>query len=209
MGELCLMSLLLADKVTHLTAARYFAARGFDWLFFDLTDPSVMTPARYLAIREWVEGPRTALYLPMGIRDPQAAIWAEQLKPDGWVIGHFSKPENMSLPGPVFKEWLIQDPADAGQLADQLKLWPREYFHLIKPSSVLAANQLAHWLRNSGLEPWMESIFIHVSLPPGDKTSPPEWPTAAGYVLVSPEEDQVGLLSFDALDDFLDRMQES
>ncbi len=208
MGELCLMPLLLADKVTHLTAARYFAARGFDWLFFDLTDPAVMTPARYLAIREWVQGPRIALYLPMGIRDSRVAIWAEQLKPDGWVFGHFSTPENLSLSGPVFKEWLIQDSADARLLSDQLKLWPRECFHLIKPSSVSAAHQLAHWLRNSVPEKWMDSIFIHVSLSPGEKISSPEWPTAAGYVLESPEEDQVGLLSFDALDDFLDRMED-
>ncbi len=49
-----------ASAITNLTDARYFAARGADWLTFDL-DPAMelsLSTTEFHAIREWVEGPK-------------------------------------------------------------------------------------------------------------------------------------------------------
>lgn len=47
-----------AGAITNLTDARYFAARGVEWMGFDFSTGSedFVTPAQMLAIKEWVDG---------------------------------------------------------------------------------------------------------------------------------------------------------
>lgn len=45
---------VIATQVTNLTDARYFAARGIDYLLFDLDKIAL---EQILEIKEWVEGP--------------------------------------------------------------------------------------------------------------------------------------------------------
>lgn len=47
-----------AGAITHLTDARYFAARGVEWLGFDFSAGSdnYIAPAQMSAIKEWVDG---------------------------------------------------------------------------------------------------------------------------------------------------------
>ncbi len=49
---------VIAADIANLTDARYFAARGVDYLMFDL---SHITLERLLEIKEWVEGPAAIL----------------------------------------------------------------------------------------------------------------------------------------------------
>lgn len=45
---------VIATQITNLTDARYFAARGVDYLLFDMSITSI---EKALEIKEWVEGP--------------------------------------------------------------------------------------------------------------------------------------------------------
>lgn len=49
---------VIATHVTNLTDARYFAARGVDYLLFDLDSISL---EKTIEIKEWVEGPEIML----------------------------------------------------------------------------------------------------------------------------------------------------
>lgn len=51
---------LKASRISNLTDARYFAARGIDWLAFDLDQGSeaYISQSEIHAICEWVEGPK-------------------------------------------------------------------------------------------------------------------------------------------------------
>ncbi len=49
---------VIATEVTNLTDARYFAARGVQYLLFDLDNISIQ---KILEIKEWVEGPEILL----------------------------------------------------------------------------------------------------------------------------------------------------
>jgi len=49
---------VIAADITNLTDARYFAARGVDYLMFDL---SQLPLDKLLEIKEWVEGPSAIL----------------------------------------------------------------------------------------------------------------------------------------------------
>lgn len=51
---------VIATQITNLTDARYFAARGIDYLLFDLDKISLQ---QILEIKEWVEGPEMLLLL--------------------------------------------------------------------------------------------------------------------------------------------------
>lgn len=51
---------VIATEVTNLTDARYFAARGIDYLLFDLDKISL---EQILEIKEWVEGPELLILL--------------------------------------------------------------------------------------------------------------------------------------------------
>jgi len=50
---------VLADQLTSLADARFFAAQGADWLSFLLTPehPESVTPSALQEIKDWVEGP--------------------------------------------------------------------------------------------------------------------------------------------------------
>ena len=49
---------IIATQITNLTDARYFAARGIDYLLFDLDEISI---DKIFEINEWVEGPKILL----------------------------------------------------------------------------------------------------------------------------------------------------
>ena len=49
---------VIASHVSNLTDARYFAARGVDYLLYDLDEISVEKIAE---IQEWVSGPEALL----------------------------------------------------------------------------------------------------------------------------------------------------
>ncbi len=51
---------VIAADITNLTDARYFAARGIDYLMFDLSKISL---DKILEIKEWVEGPAVVLLI--------------------------------------------------------------------------------------------------------------------------------------------------
>lgn len=51
---------VIATQVTNLTDARYFAARGIDYLLFDLDEIPL---DKILEIKEWVEGPELLLLI--------------------------------------------------------------------------------------------------------------------------------------------------
>jgi hypothetical protein len=72
------MSIIIADKINHLTAARYFAARGAAWLFFDPAETSVQ---QINAIRAWIEGPNFGLYLPLGVDAKPPIYWSPSNPP--------------------------------------------------------------------------------------------------------------------------------
>ncbi len=50
---------VIASDITNLTDARYFAARGVDYLMFYMKDIDIED---IIAIKEWVSGPKIILY---------------------------------------------------------------------------------------------------------------------------------------------------
>ena len=49
---------IIANRVTNLTDARYFAAMGVDWIGFDMGTDSQLSIEHVIAFSDWVEGPQ-------------------------------------------------------------------------------------------------------------------------------------------------------
>lgn len=196
------MPMLFADKITHLTAARYFAARGFEWICFDLSDESGLKPAAVAAIREWVEGPRMALYLPFGLRSLAPEMVAA-LAPEGLVIGHFAPRETYPDGYTLIKEWRVENHEEGLRLADAIRHWPEADLHLLRCEDLDTTELFAL------LEVWRPLAATHPLLLASSLCGA-DWEALVrsgpefGHVFRAPEESQVGVLSFEALDDLLD-----
>lgn len=188
--------LLLADKITNLTAARYFAARGASWLFFD---QALISVPQIHAIREWVEGPEVGLYLPLGIQESDNDL-LDQLAPDGIMIGHFGEAFKLPQGVTVIKEWRLEPGDDQLAIAGWIADWPQANHHLIRCEGQ-SIQDMKTML--SGLSEHLLSKLI-LSI---DPASIDIMSGIGGLCLIAPNEEAIGLLSFDAIDEAIDQVE--
>lgn len=187
--------ILLADKITNLTAARYFAARGASWLFFDQALTSI---PQIHAIREWVEGPKVGLYLPLGVQESDLDL-LDQLAPDGIMIGHFGASNNLSEGVVLFKEWRLEPGDDQNTIVKWIEDWPQANHHLIRceERSIQDVKTILKDLPEKILSKLVLSI---------DPQSIDIMSGFGGLCLIAPNEEAVGLLSFDDIDEAIDQV---
>ncbi|HRW76018.1 MAG: hypothetical protein H6568_12280 [Lewinellaceae bacterium] len=190
--------ILLADKITNLTAARYFAAKGAEWLFFD---PSSISIPEIQAIRGWVEGPRSGLYLPLGSDSMDKEILA-QIQPEGFMLGHFADRQSRIDGLPFFKEWRPERGDDPASLVEMMAAWPEAEAQLLRLEEWSNADILAL------LAAVPEDMQLIISTTPDAFQQGVEVVRdVAGICLVAPPEEEVGLVSFDHIDEALDALE--
>lgn len=191
--------MLMADKVSSLTAARYFAARQADWIVYDLSYGKGISVQEILAINEWVEGPNCSIYLPLGL-DPEGYI--TKIQPQGVVLGHFAE-KGSYFPGMVlFKEWIIAEEAEWNRCIAHASEWPEHTIHIFRLEVGFEGNEASFTcLKNLQLS----NIVLSVrSLNyPWDIIRTCKW----GICLSSPMEDQTGVADFEAIDSIIDQME--
>lgn len=197
------MMLMLADKITNLSSARYFAARGFDWLFYSLSEGVSMSIPKLAAIREWVEGPSTGIYLPLGFRPEEDQPLADLL-PEGWMIGHFGGMGELPPYGTLFKEWIPESSDHATELAAAMAAWPADTHHLLRISS-LAPDQQLQVISSIRYE--APDILLIPEIGNSAAVLHEVLDMSQGICVLSPDEFQTGLMSFEVLDEVLDRVE--
>lgn len=194
------MSIIIADKINHLTAARYFAARGAAWLFFDPAETSVQ---QINAIRAWIEGPNFGLYLPLGV-DAQTAHLLESVEPSGVMVGHFGEPVPVLDGLTLFKEWQVE-PSEQGieALEAAIVAWPAETGHVLRTEDWSDDNFIAMlpYLHQLGEG---TNLFLHFPVQGEAWKQLLQDDHFEGFVLRSPREEQVGILDFEAIDELID-----
>ena len=198
------MSIIIADKINHLTAARYFAARGASWLFFDPAETSVQ---QINAIRAWIEGPYFGLYLPLGV-DGQTAHLLESVEPSGVMVGHFGEPVSALEGMTIFKEWQLEPNKEAlGALEAGIEAWPAETGHVLRTEE---------WSDDdfTALLPYLHQLgegiplFLHLPLQGEAWKQLLQDDHFEGFVLRSPREEQVGILDFEEIDEVIDAWED-
>lgn len=148
---------VIASHVTNLTDARYFAARGVDYLLFDLDDIAIDAAVE---IKEWVEGPALLLLL------------------------------SSTSTGKLDEAVLRLSPAYMGaKSADALA----DIAHLSTHVSIFKWKPTAITIEDDTFVPLTEDISLD-DLP-------------SGIIVRGGDEEEIGMKTFDDLDEFFDSIE--
>lgn len=194
---LCPM-LLFADKITNLTAARYFAARGASWLLFD---PSSISIPEINAIRGWVEGPKIGIYLPLGLASMEGDLLSK-IQPEGIMLGHFAEQTGLPAEMPQIKEWRPESGDDGSTIMDWINSWPQAICHVLRLED-WPPSELLPLLDSMGQIP---NLVVHIQLEKLINNNQ-ILDRVSGVCLMAPSEEEVGLLSFDDIDEAIDQLE--
>lgn len=204
-----------AGAISHLTDARYFAARDVSWLGFslDATDAQAMTNRQVAAIREWVDGPGICGEFGLASAKDILTI-AGSLSLDAVQVDQFYPLQELSVLSEsvvtVFVEWVVS----TDDQVEAVTAWLKEYspfvdFFIInyakggitmtdliegKPFSL---PQLANW---ASLYP----VLIETAT--DGPTAIQLWKQTAvhGFHLRGGSEERTGYKNFDELDEWFD-----
>lgn len=191
--------MLIANKVTSLTAARYFAARGAEWIVYDLSHDRGISVQEIQAINAWVEGPSCAIYLPLG-QDPEG--YFSKIQSQGVVLGHYAGKGDY-FPGIVlFKEWVINGETDWNSCIAGASEWPDHTIHIFRLEDENGWNEasLTHLEKLHLSNIVLTSGSLHY---PWDIIRLRKW----GICITAPMEDQTGVADFEAIDRIIDHME--
>lgn len=201
-----------ASQITNLTDARYFAARGVEWLGFNLDTgtENATSPQQVSAIKEWVEGPK--IVVEFGIQTPdEIKMVVDYLELEAVQIGMFADTEAVSqvLEIPIIKEIVIENEELAGvkDLINSQAEWV-EVFILdlakndinLKDLSTETINSLKKLCSNY-------KILFNIAGTLDELSRFIENVNPHGLVLLGGEEEKVGYKSYDELDDILDFLE--
>ena len=169
---------IIAQNITNLSDARYFAAWGIDYLCFNIIpdSPYFIEQNKVQEIKDWVEGPKTLL-------ESNALEYSDL--GDGHVLSNIyqSLPLNKEVFYRIdFKELIKGVP-------------PSKYIVKVSEEDLVASNNL------NPTELLGNDLYLDIQDLPLDSFSKwPDW----GLVVQGSEEEKVGLKSFDELDNLYD-----
>lgn len=204
-----------AGAISHLTDARYFAARDVDWLGFslDASDAQAMTNRQVAAIREWVDGPGICGEFGLAPAEDLLAI-AASLSLDAVQVDQFYPLHELAQLSKnattVFVEWVVSEDDQPQAVATWLReCSPYVNFFIInyakggitttdlmggKPFPI---HQLADWAS-------LYSVLIETGADGSSTVQLWEQTGIDGFHLRGGSEERVGYKNFDELDEWFD-----
>lgn len=205
-----------AGAITNLTDARYFAAREVEWLGFNFEQGSdhYIEPVAMKAIKEWVDGVKiVGEFGTHRIEDIQKAI--EILELDFIQVGMFTGKEDLKkLQGStIIREIVVEKSSTENDIVDCIKdlLSEVDIFLLDFAKNGIDWNDLKNGQHVA--IPFLKKlcgqckILIAIDLSAENVVELLEVLKPYGLHLKGGEEEQVGLKSFDELDDVLDVLE--
>jgi len=171
---------IIAQNITNLSDARYFAAWGIDYLSFNgIPDsPYYIAPEKAKEIKDWVEGPRILL-------ESNALEFTELA--DGHILSNIY--QSLPLNKEVFYRISFQDILKG--------VPPSKYIVKLSEEELLEAKNL-DLEKYLGCDFYLDSIGLSIN----SFENWPEW----GLVVQGSEEEKVGLKSFEELDELYEKL---
>ncbi|MFK7809477.1 MAG: hypothetical protein AB8F74_16860 [Saprospiraceae bacterium] len=207
---------IFAGGITNLTDARYFAARGAQYLSFNLDNGASLniSPEKMAAIKEWVEGPSFIGTFQIATAD-EIAFLIERLDLQLIQIGPFISIETLAeknISIPIIKEIVIED---LNTLVENFKTEEKLFqsfdfiflnfekngltWSAIKESSIVF-DLLKNWKLNS-------KLVLAIAHEPSETEEILAQINPHGLYLQGGEEEKVGFKSYEDLDEILDVLE--
>lgn len=203
-----------ASGITHLTDARYFAAKGVTWMGYCLDPASdqYIAPAKMQAIREWVEGVRTVGEMGFvsgdDLLDAVATHRLEAVQVNMWVEATDLEP--LQGRADILREVVVLPDSDVAELQKEI----RRMDHLISATVLSFAPHGITWTDIQEGRPFgpdalrrlcsVGPVLLDLDVAPAEM---PELLAAVqpyGWVARGGDEERVGVKSYDDLDEIFE-----
>ena len=203
-------TLIKASRIAHLTDARYFAAKEVDYLGFNLEEGTegYLDPIYMKAIREWVQGPKIVgefSHTPIDVvREAAVFFGLDTVQVSAQTYGmDLAKLEGLEVileieidgQGLPFSKTELQD------LAPFTHIFLFNFSRAIVSKSTFYA-ETEFWRSIFSLRPSM----LQADLPASDWPEILETLGLAGLCLVGGEEEQVGIKSYDQIEEIFESL---
>lgn len=205
-----------ATGITHLTDARYFAAKGVTWMGYclDPTSSQYIAPAKMQAIREWVDGVLTVGEMGFASGDELleavATLRLDAVQVNMWVDAVDLEP--LQGRAGILREVVVLRDSDAAGLHEEI----RRMEHLVTATVLSFAPHSITWAdirqgRPFGMDALRllcsgSPVLLDIDVTPADM---PELLAAAqpyGWVARGGAEERVGVKSYDDLDEIFEAL---
>ena len=193
-----------ASRITNLTDARYFAAREVDFLGFNLEEgtASYLDPVYVKAIREWVEGPGIVGEFsrePVSVVREAAAFYGL----DAVQVTEAYADQLAALEG-LTVIMTLESGHDTGSILRLLEAAKPfvAWFLVGFGSAVLTAEETDFWSKCCKTYP----VLIETEATAGEVPELVRSLGAAGLSLAGGEEEQVGVKSFDDIEEIFEAL---
>ena len=209
---------IFAGGITNLTDARYFAARGAQYLSFNLDSDTANVSnnvAKMAAIKEWVEGPSfIGVFQTTPIKDIQLLI--ERLSLNLVQLGPFIPLEELHrnpINIPLIREVIIEQLSDLNFLQNQMKSLSEIFDFILlnfEKNGLSWSSLKNHPGIDTLLKNWSMSskIILAISHLPEETNEILSFLNPYGLYLQGGEEEKVGFKSYDDLDEILDCLEQ-
>ncbi|MBK8192419.1 MAG: hypothetical protein IPK76_04205 [Lewinellaceae bacterium] len=193
-----------ASRITNLTDARYFAAREVDFLGFNLEEgtASYLDPVYVKAIREWVEGPGIVgefSRAPVSVVREAAAFYGlDAVQVTGAYAGQLAVLKGLTV------IMTLESGPDTGSILRLLEAAKPfvAWFLVGFSSAALTTEETAFWSKCCKAYP----ILIETEAAAGQVPELVRALGAAGLSLAGGEEEQVGVKSFDDIEEIFEAL---
>lgn len=205
-----------ASQIANLTDARYFAAWHVDWLGFSLDNsaPNHLQPAEFVAMREWVEGPK--IVGEFGLKNPQEILQlAELMQLEAVQVGPFIHGAALEplKDLEVFKEVVVDLDRGAESVLEELK----ESATYVKYFLLDFSKSGWDWEQVKTAAAWGEEalqnichqfpVLLDLPIPVSEIEMVLTSLKVKGLNLRGGEEEKVGVKSYDELDEILEVLE--
>lgn len=205
------------SSVANLTDARYFAARGVDWLGFDFHQgtSTALSPVTALAIKEWVEGVGFIGEFNWTGADEILQV-VQQVGLQGVEVGKFTPTpilETLSDQLPVFREIVVEYDSTVADCIESIEsVEPFVYATILNfNKNGLDWNMLQQQGQFSApvLQELCERFPILIAMQLSPEALPVfiESVQPFGLVIEGGLEEKVGVKTFDDYDDWFDALE--
>jgi phosphoribosylanthranilate isomerase len=208
--------LISAGSIANLTDARYFAAREVHFLGFCLeeSNENYVQAAVVKAMKEWIEGPK--IVGKFGLQSTEEILFAiENIGLDAVQLSMFAEVDKKVLRDKtiLIQEYIIEKTTRTSDFLQQIEQFSAnfDYLYLDFTKSDISWNDL---VRNSEISIELlqrtcqkYKVFLSLSFLPKQLKAIIDVLQPAGIAVKGGEEEQVGVKSFDDLDDIFDEIE--
>nr|MBS0038243.1 hypothetical protein [Saprospiraceae bacterium] len=208
------MIVLKASKISHLTDARYFSAKGASIMGFDLDprSPDFISPDQLHAIADWVDGVNLAGEF--GLNPPEEILHlAQSLNLEYIQLPHFYESDRMGdFKGhKIIKTIIVERGVNTSSLAHRITDWAPHCRAVELDFQAQGINPLAEeGIGISGLNELLDlhQCFIKAPLTLDSIAHIQKLNSYPGITFSGSHEEKVGFKSFEDIDAILDYLEE-